>query len=195
MYCLDIETLGCESTAVVLSIALVYFDESKEGHTWESLTENTVFVKLSAKEQIEKYKRTIDKSTIEWWKKQPDLPRHISFTPKNTDITAKDAIDVLKRYIKQQSKNPQKELVWIRGSLDQMAVDSLCNVMGEERLFPYWNYRDVRTFISFNTDTGANGYAQIDEDLYPGTWNKEEVIKHNPIHDIALDCLQIIYGK
>lgn len=194
MFCLDIETIGCESNAVVLSIALVYFDE-KEKNTWESLNENAIFVKLSAKEQIENYNRTIDKSTIEWWKKQSDLARDFSFTPKKSDLTAKQGIDILKQYIKEQSKTPEKELIWVRGSLDQMAVDSLCNIMGEERLFPYWNYRDVRTFICFNTDTGAKGYAQIDEDLYPGTWNREVVIKHNPVHDIVLDCLQIIYGK
>lgn len=196
MYFLDIETLGVSSETVILSVALLYFDEKVEGHTWESLYDSTYFVKLSVRDQVENYNRVVDKDTIAWWKNQGDLTREKSFTPKKSDLSAKEGISQLQQYVRDKSKFPKKELVWVRGSIDQVALDSLFKaVVGQERLFPFWNYRDIRTFVDFNTETGARGYAEIDPERYPGTWNKDIVVKHNPIDDVVLDCLQLIYGK
>ena len=195
MFCLDCETLGVESTSVVLSIALLHFDETKDDQTWESLCEDTVFVKLSVRDQVDNYKRTVSKDTLEWWKKQSDLAKDFSFTPKKSDQLAKDAINTLKVYIKEKSKNAKNDIIWVRGSIDQIVVDSLCNAMEVEKLFPFWNYRDIRTFIDFNTETGARGYSEIDMEKYPGKFNIQDVIKHNPICDVAFDTLQILYGK
>jgi len=194
MFILDTETLGMDSSSVILSIALLHFDETKD-NTLESLCENTLFLKLLAKEQINEYNRIVDKSTIEWWNKQCDLAKDFSFKPKKSDITVKEAITCLRNYISKYSKDPDKEICWIRGTLDQMVLDSLFNVVNEKKLFYYSNYRDVRTFLAFNTETGMKGYAEIDPELYPGTWNKEDVIKHNPVYDVAYDALQILYGK
>lgn len=195
MYCLDIESLSTESTTVVLSIAVVYFDEKKEGHTWESLMDNTIFVKISAKDQIDNYKRTLSKSTLAWWANQSKEAKDISYTQKKSDFSVKDSIDALRSYVKLYSKNPKNEIVWTRGSLDQMSTDSLFSAAGEESLFPFWCYRDVRTFIDFNTESGARGYATIDPEKYPGVWDKNVVVKHSPKDDICFDVLQILYGK
>lgn len=196
MFILDIETLSTESTTVVLSLALLHVDEKKEGHTWESLMNDAFFVKLSVDDQVKNYKRTLKKSTLEWWAKQSKESREISFTPKKSDLTVKDAIAALRGYVKLYSKNPKNELVWTRGSLDQMATDSLFYSTGEENaLFPFWCYRDVRTFIDFNTETGGRGYAEIDPEKYPGVWDKNVVVKHSPKDDICLDILQILYSK
>ena len=94
-----------------------------------------------------------------------------------------------------KSKNPKNDIIWVRGSIDQIVVDSLCSAMEVDKLFPFWNYRDIRTFIDFNTETGSRGYAEIDMEKYPGNFNKQDVIKHNPIHDVSFDVLQILYGK
>lgn len=194
MFLLDLETCGVESNAVILSVALLYVDTSTKPD-WESLYNNTLFVKLSVRDQVENYGRSIDKNTIVWWKKQCDIAKDMSFIPKKSDLTAKEAIQCLRNYVKQQCPNPKSDIIWVRGSIDQICLDSLFNKMEEERLFPFYNYRDVRTFLAFNTETGAKGYAEIDPEQYPGTWNREVVIKHNPIDDICLDCLQVMYGK
>ena len=196
MFILDIESTSVESTTVILSVAILYFDEKKADHTWESLMNDAFFVKISAKDQIENYKRTVSKSTLEWWAKQCKEARDISYTPKKSDLLAKDAIAALRGYVKLYTKNPKNECCWTRGNLDQLALDSFFYSTSEENaLFPFWCYRDVRTFIDFNTETGARGYATIDPERYPGTWDKSVVVKHSPQDDICFDVLQILYGK
>lgn len=183
--------MGVESTSVVLSIALLYIDTSKP-QTWESLYGNTIFVKLQAKEQVENYKRTIDKETLKWWDKKPDLVKQFSFIPKKTDLTAKEAIEVLRKYVAEQTDKPENTIVWTRGSLDQMALDSLFVAVGEEKLFPYHIYRDVRTYVNICATKSTRGYCDISGE-YPGVWDRNVVMKHVPIDDICLDALMLLY--
>ena len=194
MFVLDIETCGVESNAVILSVALVYVD-TKTKPDWESLYQNTLFLKLSIRDQIENYERLVDKNTIAWWQKQCDIAKNMSFIPKKSDLTAKEAVQCLRNYVKEQSSTPKTDTIWVRGSIDQICLDSLFNKMGEERLFPFYNYRDVRTFLEFCTETGSRGYSEIDPEQYPGTWNREIVVKHMPQDDICLDALMLLYGK
>lgn len=193
MFVLDIESLGVESTAVILSVALLYIDMEKQDHTWESMYENTLFVKLNVKDQVQNYKRTVDKSTIDWWNKQCALAKNTSFIPKTSDLVAKDAIEVLRKYVNVQCKNPKETLVWVRGSLDQMALDSLFNAMSEERLFPFSNYRDMRTYVDLIATNPKRGYCDIDSSKYPGVWDRNVVVKHNPVDDVVLDALMLLY--
>lgn len=195
MFVLDIETLGVESTSVVLSVALLYIDLSKPKHTWEDLYQNTLFVKLGVKDQVENYKRTVDKGTIDWWDKQCDLAKRASFIPKKTDLLAKDASRILKQYAKEQAGDKYQEtMVWIRGSLDQLCLDSLFIALGEERLFPYANYRDVRTYVDLMSENPVRGYCNIDKTKYP-EFDRNVVIKHNPIDDVCLDALMVLYPE
>ena len=69
MFCFDVETLGVESTSVILSYAIVYFDPDTRP-SYQQLLDKTLFVKLDAKDQIKNYKRTVSKDTIDWWSKQ-----------------------------------------------------------------------------------------------------------------------------
>jgi hypothetical protein len=194
MFILDIETLGTESTSVILSAALLYIDTSKPKHTWESLYENTLFIKFSVRDQVENYKRTIDKETIKWWEKQCDLAKITSFIPKKGDLTAKQGREILINYINASDSNPDKSLIWIRGSLDQVCLDSLFLAMGYDRLFPYANYRDVRTFIDFNSTNPFRGYCSISKELCP-EFDRNVVIKHNPRDDICLDAMMMMYPE
>ena len=47
MFVFDVETIGTESNSVILSAAIVYIDISIPNHTWESLYENSLFVKFN----------------------------------------------------------------------------------------------------------------------------------------------------
>jgi hypothetical protein len=191
---LDIETLGIESTSVILSIALLHIDTSKE-QTWESLYGNSLLLKLNVKEQVEKYKRTVDKDTITWWNKQCDLAKQTSFIPKKSDLLAKDALLALRKYVAEQCSKPNETIVWTRGSLDQVCLDSLFMAMGEAKLFPYANYRDMRTYVDLVATKSTRGYCNIDEEKYPGKWDRNVVMKHRPQDDICLDALMLLYPE
>lgn len=194
MYIFDLETLGTESTSVILSAAILYVDTNKPKHTIESLREDTLFVKFKVKEQVEVYSRVVDKTTVAWWNKQCDIVKGISFFPSKSDILAVDGITQIKDFIASKSVDRLKELIWIRGSLDSMAIDSLCRAAGQELIMPFYNYRDIRTFICTNSEKANRGYCDIDLSLYP-EYDKEKIMKHNPIDDIVLDALMLLYGK
>lgn len=63
MFIFDIESLGVESNAVVLSAALIYFDPEKRP-TYQDLLDEACFVKFKSKEQA-KVGRTVTLSTLE----------------------------------------------------------------------------------------------------------------------------------
>ena len=69
MFIFDVETLGKDSDAVILSMAAIYFDPDKEpSHT--QLRESAFFAKFKAEQQIKELNRKVDKGTVEWWSKQ-----------------------------------------------------------------------------------------------------------------------------
>lgn len=192
-FVLDLETLGTESTSVILSVALLYVDLTKPKHTWDELYENTLFLKLNVRDQVEHYGRTVDKDTIAWWNKQCDLAKNMSFVPKKSDILAKDIPAILRNYVREQTDNNyQDSLCFIRGSLDQMCLDSLFKVLDEQVLFSYSIYRDARTYIECVSTNPVRGYCDIDRTLYP-EFDRNVVVKHNPIDDTVLDGLMILY--
>lgn len=193
MLVFDVETLGTESTAVILSAAMLYIDMSKPKHTWESLYENTLFVKFNVKDQVENYKRGVEKTAIDWWNKQCSLAKEQSFFPKKGDLKAKDGIAILRNYITQNC-DPEKTLIWTRGSLDQMSIDSLCKACDEELLIRYSNYRDMRTYVDLTATNPVRGYCNIDKTKYP-EFDRNLVVKHNPIDDVVLDALMLLYPE
>ena len=188
--CLDIETMGTESTCVILSAAIGFADITKEKQSIEELRKNTQFVKFSVKDQVENYKRTIDKDTIAWWNKQCDIAKDCSFFPKKTDLTSKDGIAILRKYILEQCI-PEKTYCFIRGSLDQLALDSLCRIVGEPPLFPFFVYRDCRTYIECCAENPRRGYCDIDDTKFTD-YKRDAIIKHLPQEDIVLDLAMIL---
>ena len=188
MFCFDIETLGVESTSVILSYAIVYFDPDTHP-SYQQLLDNTLFVKLNAKEQIKNYKRTIDKDTLEWWDKQHEYVKSISFNPSSKDVSAEMAIQQLQQYVNKYPNN-QSQTFWQRGSLDQVCIDSLCRALDLETVTRYTNWRDLRTAIDIIYGS-TNGYVDINHPEF----DRNSVIKHVPYHDICLDVMMLLYGK
>jgi hypothetical protein len=191
MLVFDVETLGAESNSVILSAAIVYMNPA-EKNTWESLYENTLFVKFNVKEQVKQYNRVTEKDTITWWNKQCDLAKKQSFFPSEKDLPAKEAIACIRNYIAENC-DPKTTLIWTRGSLDQMVIDSLCKATGDEPIMQYSNYRDMRTYVDLAATNSTRGYCAINPETYPGTWDRNVVVKHNPIDDIVLDALMLLY--
>jgi hypothetical protein len=192
MFMFDIETLGIESTAVVLSAAIICFDPEKDSDiSFRELVERGLLVKFDAKDQVKRLDRTMTKSTLDWWGKQGDYQQKLSFVPDaSRDLITEDGLQAIRKYINQYHRgaDPQTMTIWARGSLDQMAIDSLALKAGVEPIAPFNRWRDVRTAIDLMTDS-KNGYCTV-RDL-----DRDEVVKHDPVHDCALDILMLLRGE
>lgn len=187
----DIETLGVESTTAILSIGIIYFDpEVDDAIGYNELVQRGLMVKLNVKDQMSRLNRTMTKSTLDWWSKQGpmQIQESLKVNPE-LDILAEDAIIVVKKYINKYMKGKKwdNEIMWARGSLDQMAIDSLTSACGVEPIAPFNRWRDVRTAVDFLTGS-TNGYCQV-SDL-----DFNIVEKHHPVHDCALDALMLMRG-
>lgn len=182
----DIETLGIQSDTAILSFACIYFDPTKK-YTHDELVDSAFFAKLDVSDQISRLKRTISESTLSWWKTQSADVKSTSFTPKITDLKAEDAIEKWKEWTAQFPNN-KTCTVWARGNLDQMAIGSLEDACKLQTLFHFGRWRDVRTAIDLLTGS-STGYCDIEG------FDKNKVIKHNPIHDCASDIMMLLYGK
>lgn len=187
VFIFDVESLGVESNAVVLSAALIHFDPEMRP-TYQDMLDNACFVKFNAKEQIQ-LGRTVSKSTLEWWKEQHEYVRRVSFEPSRDDMTVENGIAMLHSYMA-KFPNAEKQTMWARGSLDQLVIDSLCVRVGLQEITGYNMWRDVRTAVDIMYGS-TNGYVGVDHPLF----KRHEVIKHHPVHDCALDAMQLMYGK
>lgn len=186
-YMFDIETLGVESTAAILSFACTYFDpEQKPG--LKQLRENTFFAKLNVTDQIKRLHRTTDKSTMEWWAKQCEIVRNRSFKPSPNDLKTEDALDLFAAWVK---KYPPKQYVWARGNLDQCVFNSLEMSCNRTVLFPHYNWRDVRTAIDFLYNSNR-GYVKVN---HPEFDVDRDIYKHDPVDDCILDVMMLLYGS
>lgn len=189
MFMFDVETLGIESTSVVLSAAVIHFDINEE-FTYQDLIDSAVFVKFSAKDQIKNYKRTQTKSTLDWWNNQGQVAKKRSLIPSSQDLEVIEGIEILREYIDSFDKSRNKT-VWSRGSLDQCVIDSLSRTAELPDLFPYYRWRDVRTALDLVKDSTLNGYCSIN---LAGFDVDRDVVKHDPVHDCALDIMMLRYG-
>ena len=191
MFMFDIETLGVASDSVVLSMACIHFDP-RTNPTYKELKESAFFVKLDAKDQVNRLGRKVDKKTVEWWGKQCLNVKTKSLTPCKDDILVEDALSMLRTWVKERDDG--KCYVWARGSMDETVLQGLeRNVTGtkDDPIFPYNRWRDVRTAIDFLTGN-YNGYCQVD---HPDFNYDIDVTKHDPVDDCALDIMMLIYGK
>lgn len=191
MFMFDIETLGVESTTVILSAGIIYFDpDVDDDMSYEELVQRGLFVKFDAGEQIKHYDRTMTKSTLDWWSRQGEYQKQTNFDrdPEH-DLTVVDGFAAMHKYINKYMKGRKwdAEIIWARGSLDQMAIDSLALRSGLEPIAPFNRWRDVRTAVDLLTGS-TNGYCEISNFSY------DDSIKHHPVHDCALDVLMLMRG-
>ena len=190
MFMFDIETLGVESTTVILSAGIIHFDPEMDTEiSYNDLCQRGLFVKFNAKDQVKRLDRTISKSTLDWWNKQGQWQQESSLVPSESDLLAEDGIKAIHKYINKYmgGKKWDTESIWARGSLDQMAIDSLCNKAGVDPIAPFNRWRDMRTAIDMLYGT-SNGYCKV-QDL-----SMDEVAKHHPVPDCALDILMLLRG-
>lgn len=191
MFCFDLETMGTDDNCVVLSAGIIYFDPETDGSTTLSdFVNRGLFVKFDAKEQIQKLKRTVDQSTMDWWKKQTEEAKSMSVKPSEKDVSAYEGLKQILLYIDKymDGKSWDQEIIWARGNLDERAITSLAKQVDIKVIAPHYRWRDMRTAIDLIYGS-TNGYVDVE-----GV-DKESVGKHDPVIDCAFDILMLLNGK
>ena len=191
---MDIETLGNDSSCVILCASFLIYDMIEDQTTHISDLEKRVKTfKLSVDDQVAGG-RTKSESTTQWWKEQleiaPQLRSILARSPE--DLTMVQLYSKLSAWLKEQGYNKKTDFAWQRGTLDIMVIDSLFNTAGySQKDFPimWWKVRELRTAIDLLVDTELNGYIKgIKErapELIPG------FTKHDSAHDILLEVVQL----
>jgi len=187
MFVFDVETLGKESNAVILSMACVHFsDETKS--SFQYMKDTSFFVKFDAIDQRKRLKRTFTMSSLEWWKKQCLNVRIKSFKPAPDDVKLEDGIELMRSWASQFRES--KSWVFARGNLDQLVLDSVEEQLGIEPVFHFARWRDIRTAIDFMYNT-TTGYCNVN---YPGFDSFLNITKHDPVDDCLLDAMMLLHG-
>jgi hypothetical protein len=186
----DIETLSVESTCVVLSISMIHVDGDKlpkdNTKAYYQMLDSACTVKFNASEQI-KAKRHVDKNTVDWWVKQCEPAKEMSFYPLNSDKSVAEGSAILHEWF-YTFPNAKNLPIWVRGSMDQPAYSSLLRSNGLPDLAPYNNFRDVRTAVELMYPDSKAGYVDVPN------FDTVNVIKHMPNHDVAYDLLMLLRG-
>lgn len=186
-FIMDFETLGTEDKAVLLSIAVFACPEDNEfskDDNFLNLMKFGIEYKIDRVAQI-KVGRTMDQNTIDWWKKQgPEAQKVLSLS---------DTVDVfevykqIKNFMESWGYDKKESYVWSRGMIDQRwwqsfvkSLNTIKKLEVYEDFIPFWQWRDTRTACHLLCGN-PNGNVNI----------PSEFIKHNSIHDCAMDYLRL----
>lgn len=181
---IDIETLSTKPNAVILSVACVPF--VLEEHTlFNDLLSKGIYIKFDASDQIKKYKRDVDKKTIDWWKTQPQEVFNAEVKPSKRDVDSLTGITTLSKFIGSiDGFNSKKSYVWSRGNnFDFPILQSLYEDLEIKLPYNTWTIRDIRTAIDILHGT--------DDGKYELKYGNNGFIAHNPLHDAAMDAARL----
>ena len=181
---LDLETLGTDPDAVVLSIACVPF--FLEVHTYFSeLVLSGFCVKLDVKEQVKTYNRSIEDNVMKWWKTQPKEVFDSMVRPAPGDMSLKDGLTHLNKFVTGvKGYQFNQSYVWSRGNnFDFPILKSLYQACGIGVPYNDWRVRDVRTAIDIMAGTSDGQYRL--------QFSGDGFIAHNPLHDAAMDAARL----
>jgi hypothetical protein len=165
-------------------MGVLHVDLTKE-YTFDELVSLGAEYKFDAKEQAHRH---VQKSTIDWWKKQgAEASRVLSPTPN--DLPYNNVIGLINDYL--SDKDVTRNTVWFsRGPIDYYImrhIHCIDNKEDEDTLpWKFWNLRDSRSFTH-----GICGNRRGKIDLPNGMLNG--FIEHNALHDCAADIIRIQY--
>ena len=181
---LDIETLSTDPRAVVLSIACVPFLLGKK-QSFNEIMNSGFIVKIAVEEQVKRLSRTIDKGTVDWWKKQDKEVFDSMVRPAPHDVSPREAITKLSKFISTQEGFSKKDsYIWSRGTnFDFPIIESLYKDLCISIPFNTWKIRDIRTAIDILAGVDDGKYSLRDPD--------DSFIAHNPLHDAAMDAARL----
>ena len=183
----DYETLAQDAfKGVVINIAALDFTESRyltNPYTWEELLDTVSILKFDVEEQVEHYNRRIERSTIEWWKRQSKEAQKW-LKPSPGDVS----IDQLKAFLIDKYDMPKKKKIFTRGNnFDPVLTDSIFRDINYKDNTPWWTIRDTRSYLE------AMLYGSDIRDTFVPDELESVFIKHDPAHDVAMDVYRMQY--
>tara|TARA_B100000941_G_scaffold76098_1_gene51861 strand:+ start:339 stop:923 length:585 start_codon:yes stop_codon:yes gene_type:complete len=179
----DFETLSQDQIkGVVTCMALITFDELRfttSQYEFMELVDSAKIIKLNVEDQVKTYMRSIDKSTLEWWDKQPTEAKKW-IKPSDDDVRLTELYDFM---IKNKPDNLEK--VYTRGNtFDPIFLEHIMKDTGDPMPYDWWQVRDTRSVID-----GLAWGSDLDNKFIPPKC--DGFVKHDPRHDVALDVMRI----
>lgn len=127
---LDLETLGTNSNAPIVSIGAVWFDLERLGTSF--------YVVLDLEEQVNYLRRKIDPKTIQWWMTQSEEARKV-FAVETEDVY--EGLEKFEQFV--GTSNPN---IWGNGSdFDNILLGNLYDSLGYKKPWSYSKNRCYRT--------------------------------------------------
>ena len=165
---LDIETLGIDPGAIVLSVAAQKFDIET------GKISKTFYEKISIEDSIKNHKLEMDRDTFIWWiKENPQL----FVNQASGDLHLKSVLAMFAAWL---AENDEEYFIW--GNSNRFDLGHLSflysNIMGGKHPWDFRNERDLRTLISF--------YPEVKEEI------KFEGTKHSPLDDCGHQIKQAV---
>jgi exodeoxyribonuclease VIII len=143
---LDLETMGFQHNAVVLTLGCVKFDPYTLQDPYDPL-----YLRFNVDEQTG-LGRVIDDSTMEWWAKQPQSAQDEAFGDDGDRISMDDVTKQLNKYLVGVDK------IWAQGPL--FDIDIMANfykMIGKPVPWEYWQIRDSRTISDMGNYSAKTG--------------------------------------
>ena len=155
---INIDTLGLSENAKILSIGLLYVPNCNLNGGYAELSKNTLDIKFNVEEQPN---RTIDIDTLKLWMNRKDTSFILS--DKNRFSLEKGYL-IIKRFLEMHSYNAKESKIFSRWPSDVKWWNSYCEYIKCPSLFPFYNWRDVRTLLDLLD--GNPDRKQIFENTY-----------------------------
>lgn len=178
-YFVDMESLGVTDDAIILSIGMTYCD-SDETVNFDQLIKRGIHIKLNRIEQ-QKLGRKVDKETVIWWEEQGSEAKEVL---SNANVLSLENVkNILIKYLEKTEFDPKTDYFWSRGMIDSRWWEHLFKYAFDcETPVKFYKWRDTRTAL-FILCGDPNGSYQVTENF----------MKHNALHDAAMDCMRINY--
>jgi hypothetical protein len=190
----DFETLGTgqsvearakkQQRPAVVNVAFIEYDDTRftsDPYEYDDLLEKVVFIKFDVADQVKNYGRTIERDTLQWWNTlPPEAKKQIKVMPN--DVSIREINNILSKHF----DIDKVKKIYSRGRFDHNFLESLCIDIGEPNPFPFWVEKDIRSFIE-----GLSFGTTLKNDFIPSEELKKKFIKHNPVHDVAMDIMRM----
>ena len=182
----DFETLSSDvNRGVVLSIGLLTYTSSRfsnDPYTYEELLENTKYMKFDVTEQVKKYDRKIQKSTLDWWNTQGIEAKKVL----DPDPSIDQSIDKLYNFFVINVNMNNLKTVFTRGNtFDIPILEGILKETGNDIPYPFWMVRDTRSYLD-GLLYGANT-----RNSYIPEGCKEKFVAHDARHDVVMDVMRM----
>lgn len=179
---MDMETLGVDEKAIVLTIGILCVPENYNlDNTIDLYDTRGSLYHLNLTEQEKRYNRTMDISTVYWWSTQNPGVFRDQLCQKDA-WKMRDAIDDIRHIFQRYGLFDKDEhnIIWSRGLFEVKLWESMLKDLKIENDIMFWQWRDSRTACDVMCGD-PNGLISELPDLN----------KHDPLADCILDYFRL----